>query len=446
MKKILFLPIEVQTRELDSRILLATKAIEKGYKVVIGEMALIRKVTKFFKNGVFLDKDISELRSSHYKKMKDSGYNIFGLDVEGLIYLDRENYLLRVGDTSFKLIDYLFTWGKEQTDIIVSKQGEVARKKIKISGSPRMDLLRYNELYESEDIKKEKPYILFNTNFSFANSNRPNILEYLYETLEVHSESKIKGNKEKEEFWEGYYEYNKKIMASFVELIKYLSNKLEKHKIIIRPHPSESIEGWEKIFGDYSNIKIYRNESANHWIKNCELLIHNSCTTAIEANFLGKRVITYKPLSNDKFDQELPNKIGKVVEHKEEVYEAILEILNSNEEFKIENPLPNNINWEEKLSSEIMIETILENTNDLTTTCIDEKGWKDFKFNRKKKDFLRSNKKKIRKILGIKQKHRDEKMPGISLKEFNEKVRIFSKNDLSVEKISSDLFILKSDK
>lgn len=79
-----------------------------------------------------------------------------------------------------------------------------------------------------------------------------------------------------------------------------LSIRLAKNgqKVIVRPHPSENIEIWKKYTKNYSKkIKIIRSGNVLSWILAAKLLIHNGCTTAIEALFLKKKDYFFLSLS-----------------------------------------------------------------------------------------------------------------------------------------------------
>ena len=57
VKKTLFLPIEIIARELDSKLLIAHKAIEKGFNVVIGPKGAVYKTAKSYGTGIYFYKD-----------------------------------------------------------------------------------------------------------------------------------------------------------------------------------------------------------------------------------------------------------------------------------------------------------------------------------------------------------------------------------------------------
>ena len=61
-KKLLFLPIEIKTREFYPKLYLATKALDQNYSCFIGDKAGIFRATKYFNNGVYFYGNLNILR------------------------------------------------------------------------------------------------------------------------------------------------------------------------------------------------------------------------------------------------------------------------------------------------------------------------------------------------------------------------------------------------
>ena len=47
-----------------------------------------------------------------------------------------------------------------------------------------------------------------------------------------------------------------------------------------------------------------------YWLHRSDVVIHTGCTTAIEAFLMGKPVISYKPISDERFEIRLPDSIS----------------------------------------------------------------------------------------------------------------------------------------
>ena len=117
-------------------------------------------------------------------------------------------------------------------------------------------------------------------------------------------------------FYKRAEDYRK--LYSFIDAIKFLANNNDKFDIVLRPHPTENIKAWEIFLENVPNVHVIRQDSITAWVKNSFAVMHNGCTTAIEATISGKPVITYSPFKME-YAHELSNKLGHKVESKEEL-------------------------------------------------------------------------------------------------------------------------------
>ena len=91
-------------------------------------------------------------------------------------------------------------------------------------------------------------------------------------------------------------------------------------KVVVRPHPSESVEVWKKKTEKYSkHIKIIRSGNIIPWLMASKIVIHNGCTTAVEGFLLDKTIISFRPIKNPNIETDLPNAISICLETKEDV-------------------------------------------------------------------------------------------------------------------------------
>jgi len=86
-KSYIYILIEVARRELDSRMLLATKLANKGYSVIVGEknQILWNIISGKYPPGVIFDKCAQFVDSKRYETVHQKGFVYTVLDEEGLI-------------------------------------------------------------------------------------------------------------------------------------------------------------------------------------------------------------------------------------------------------------------------------------------------------------------------------------------------------------------------
>lgn len=307
----IFLPIETSRRELDYKIILAAKVFNKSQNIFIGENAAIDHVVKFSKGGVFVGKsfitpyvlnDLSRLQILH-----NNDVSIVYLDEEGAIYTSDEehwkNILLNKFNASIlNSNDTLLTWGDFQKNVYNSTEHDC---EIISSGTPRMTLLsKYSKILSKPKNAPEK-YILVNTNFGFAINNQGNTY-YVNSKVKTHQD-----NQKDMDYKFGIWSHKNITMTHYVYMLYTLTKKFPNQYIVLRPHPSENVSFYIKMFAKYPNIIIDSTETAAHWIKYADVLINDGSTSALEAYFLGTPVINYIPNKNKEYLIKLPNMIGE---------------------------------------------------------------------------------------------------------------------------------------
>lgn len=90
-------------------------------------------------------------------------------------------------------------------------------------------------------------------------------------------------------------------------------------KLIIRPHFTETDAQWKRwLPAGLGNIQIEHSGSAIPWMLASQAVIHNSCTTGTEAFLADVPVIAYRPVRDDRYDAELPNRLSVEVRNETE--------------------------------------------------------------------------------------------------------------------------------
>ncbi|MBL7002229.1 MAG: hypothetical protein ISR80_05695 [Nitrosopumilus sp.] len=312
----LLFPIETGNRETISKLFIACKFAEKGYVSYIGTKIHIFNIIKYLKQPVYFDKGYHQGVSERiHNKIKEQNGIIVSLDEEiGVDLNDFSTLSKRFPEKAIKIFDLIFLWGTKQDKYLRERRNNYNPKKVFVTGHPRFELLRdkYQSLYSSmvEDIKsKYGKYILINTNFGFGNNLLGDdfvIKNYL---------DRVPNIKE-------HIQYEKCQLNHFIELIKDLQNFF-KMNIVIRPHPEEDNYTYIEKLNKYNNVFIKYEKSAIPWILGCEVMIHHSCTTALEAVMLEKTPISYIKDVDEKLIPWIPLKISLKFSKSLEIIELI---------------------------------------------------------------------------------------------------------------------------
>jgi hypothetical protein len=81
-------------------------------------------------------------------------------------------------------------------------------------------------------------------------------------------------------------------------------------KLIVRPHPSENRQPWHDVVRDLPNAEVVFEGAVVPWLMAASCVVHNGCTSAIEARVLGTPAIAFRPVRSAACDLELPNAVS----------------------------------------------------------------------------------------------------------------------------------------
>jgi len=351
----LYLPIETKTREMDAKLLLAIEAVKRGYIVVIGSKKMRKKLHKL-PVGVFFYKDSLKPWLKRFENFKSNGFQIVVHDEEGLVQRNDEDYLNnRVRFETLNYIDLYFCWGEKQKNLVSKAVSEYsANTKLCVSGHPRFDLLR-KPISNYNKADRNKIYEHYNYNNIILVNTK--LAEYNHQGGEeawinfLLSHDMIIDNKTLD-LRKQQVKYKKLLLFKFQNLIKSLSLKFKSSLIVIRPHPSEDENTWIKFSNDLDNVVVTKKESIGYWLENSDVVIHSSCTTGLEGFVNDSPVISYMPIKDDRFDEDLPNKVS-IISTSE------IDCVNT-----VENILGNEFNFKEyKSEGEIILKEYIHNVS-----------------------------------------------------------------------------------
>ena len=240
MQKILFVPIEIRSRDYFPRLLISLMFASKGFDVYFGRKREIELLTKFYTNSFYLGLQTTKTYLQFYKKLKKNKFKVLVYDEEGLVTLNDKIYLsTRASSEIIDTVDYFLCWGSKQFNLIKKNTTKNKKKKILNFGNPRIDILKkkYRSLFESEINKINiKNYTLIN--MTFGHSNHFLGKKKLDQKIKTNNFINNKGDKK---IYNKFRLYKKKRFLLFKNTIINLVKKNPNEKFVIRPHPSENL-------------------------------------------------------------------------------------------------------------------------------------------------------------------------------------------------------------
>jgi surface carbohydrate biosynthesis protein len=345
MKSFIYLPIEVSRRELCSKTMLAYKLAGQGISTIIFEHTYFDRYGWKYP-GIYIGKNFFRTEAPHDKKyynlIKKKNIHIWHLDEEGGIYTknqeELENFLeARLDVSQLKDDDRLYCWGESQKKIFQKKN--INKIDIKISGSPNFEILKekYNSAYLDFDYKLTKNlknFILINTKFVYINPRKN------YEA--ALGSNSGNDNLRFKRVWKNYLQEDSFMISEFINLTDNISKHYKDETIVLRPHPEEDVSIYKFFLKENPNVIVTNEGPVDSWIRLAKVVLQYGCTTAVQADFAKKPVMTFVPKSIKNTDFKMDyfsNKIGQEISNFEDFkfYFDQLDISKDNKEVWIDN-------------------------------------------------------------------------------------------------------------
>jgi surface carbohydrate biosynthesis protein len=321
----LIIPVESQVRELDAKLLLACVAVERGFPVVLGSRAFVHHAMASFPRGVYLAKSMRKMSDRMFDIIPKLGHDIVAWDEEGLVrFPDRFYYQRRLSARALANVKLLMAWGEDDARALRDFEGHPGCP-IHVTGNPRVDLMRpeLRGFFDAEAANlraRHGDFMLVNTNFSGLNHFHDGLSE-LKTNLAPH------GGFVPDPFMAGRAAFRSRILEHFVRLVPFLSRSFPERTIVVRPHPSENHRLWREVAQGLDNVEVVNEGNVAAWLLAARALIHNGCTTAVEATVLGTPAVAFQPVTDAVYDMHLPNSLSHHAADLKDVGKTVRSIL-----------------------------------------------------------------------------------------------------------------------
>jgi surface carbohydrate biosynthesis protein len=316
-----YVPLEIKSRDFLGRLLLSLEVCKKlKWNIYFGFRGDVNYFAKNFTPGVYHGLATIRNFENLYQDIKKNGNLITISDEEGLVTYSEKYYSsFKISNKNVDLADLIFTWGEKNKKVL---EKFTNKKKIVVSGNPRLDLLKppFRSIYDDEIKKIREKYdnfFLICTNFSYTN---------YFDKNSKYSELLKKRNFfTSDEDLEEWYKYEKVKKKIFDELIKFLekSNQVKDTVFVIRCHPSENQEIYELFQRKFKNVFLDNSYSVHPWILASKGVINHYCTTTFESLVAEKNVFTIKPDYKTKFEDEVFFKDTITVKNSDDLIKSI---------------------------------------------------------------------------------------------------------------------------
>jgi surface carbohydrate biosynthesis protein len=317
---LLLIPIENQVRELDPKLLLACIAAEHGFPSVIGSRREMDLRVGSFSQGIYLSKSVKSGNGRLFKILRKLGHEVVAWDEEALVHLPDETYYSRrLSPEALESVSGLFAWGEDNAEMW-RRYPEFPRKlPIHVTGNPRVDLLRpeMHGFYEQEVARIREAhgdFILVNTNFNHVNAFSPG--QNLFQPNEVPGGEPVFGEAARgmtRAYAEGLRDHKHAVLEDFKGMIPDLERAFPNHVVVVRPHPTENPAVYREMASKCERVRVTNEGNVVPWLLATKVLVHNGCTTGVEAYVMGVPAVSYRATVDERYDDgfyRLPNALS----------------------------------------------------------------------------------------------------------------------------------------
>lgn len=318
-------------RELDYKLVLATMLARPGNQIFLGNHTDVYELGKRLQNGLYLGKNVLNVSPTRmtecYDDLKLCGFRVIHLDEEGAFFQGdeerwKERLSARLNPNWMKPEDILCTWGEFQARHY-REQIKEAGPAIKVTGHPRFNMAhpQFAELYREEIDDLQQRYgrfILVNTNFKYGNHLHG--ADYYFDLYSIAPDQEEERN-----YYLNFWAHTQRRLVAFIELVNAISNRFPDYQIVLRPHQAEGEECYRRWFSHIPRAHVTHDGRLQAWLHAAEALVHDGCTTGIEAWIGQKKVIIFHPEDDPRFNYEIPNQLGVYCRDPEEVLSAMAE-------------------------------------------------------------------------------------------------------------------------
>ncbi len=360
MKKNLYILIENTKRELDSKLFLSLKLLQKNYNVIVGHKGTMWNLFPYLEPGIVFLKSYGPRNKKIIEYLKKRNFKLVCCDEEMIAPLDIKTTIHHRNDLSnFEKLDLLFTIGDEDTDVLKNLNNN--SQKIHKTGSLRIDILKdpINKIFEnqSKEIKsKYGEFILLATGFPRANPLNQDPysgMDHVFNMIVTgHNPEELLYTPQFLEIGKKLISFQRHMMEMFIYLIIEFNKNYPNKKIIIKPHTLEKVGFWKHVVAkrNLKNIEVIddQEKSTIPWILASDCILTSNSTIAVESFVLKKKCINYLPNEDFwKVEKQLLKDTSLVIRNEDKLIETLKDLDSMNTDYlksNTENYIKNSSN------------------------------------------------------------------------------------------------------
>ncbi|HZQ74398.1 MAG TPA: surface carbohydrate biosynthesis protein [Burkholderiales bacterium] len=305
-------------RDLDGLVLLAATLVGKGIDAVLVPMYEQGFDVPALRPDVVVANYVRDNNRDLLAAYRGLGSRIVILDSEGAAGRTAEAYARMVANAKpAEVVDDYCVWGRARHGALLAS-GALPEERVHLTGCPRYDFCA--EPWSAALPAPSAPtgFILVNTNFPLPNPRFAASVEEERRTLQ--------------RVWNdpGYVAaVNRDARTAFegmLRAIERLARRFPDRAVVVRPHPFEAVAPYEALESP-GNLSVRQEGTSLEWIRAAAMLVHQNCTTAVEAVMLGREPISLEWLSTEALRLPGPSAVSVAARSEEELERMVAEVL-----------------------------------------------------------------------------------------------------------------------
>jgi surface carbohydrate biosynthesis protein len=275
-------------RDLEGLVLLGRQLATKGAEVALVPMYEQGFDVPVLRPDLVLVNYTRPNNADLIKSYKRAGILVGVLDTEGIGGKNPDQFAEMVKSAGCTdLVDLYCVWGQAQHAAFL-RHDTVSADLLHATGCPRYDFCATPWRAALPKPSVDAGYVLINTNFPVVNPRFSNSSSDEQEAMVQAGFSR--------EFARQFVADAGRAYRSVLDISIKLAKLFAGVQFVLRPHPFENIASYDA-FAELPNAHVIQEGTSLEWISGARLLIHQNCSTAIEATML--RV---EPLSMEWFN------------------------------------------------------------------------------------------------------------------------------------------------
>ncbi|MGY2905014.1 surface carbohydrate biosynthesis protein [Bradyrhizobium sp. URHC0002] len=248
------------------------------------------------------------------KSYKRAGILVGVLDTEGIGGKNPDQFaemVKSVGCTD--LVDLYCVWGQAQHAAFL-RRGTVPAALLHTTGCPRYDFCAEPWRAALPKPSIEPGYVLINTNFPVANPR--------FSDSSADEEDSMVQAGFSREFARQFVSDAGKAYRSVLETSTRLAKHFTGVEFVLRPHPFENIASYDAL-AELPNFHVRQDGTSLEWISGARLLIHQNCSTAIEATMLKVEPLSMEWFNTPSLRLDAATRVSRGAESESDLIELV---------------------------------------------------------------------------------------------------------------------------